>query len=164
MSVIFLETKYFIGLRVRRHVEKVVHEKVYSFVTVKAGKRIRLPKADRALLQKHAEVFDASLARKQLAVARKRRNEAKPSQRSNTAVSGISLGHSYDRYGDRLYKNPAYVVNCRDSHQHRVKKAFLLSVHGYKGAWGKAVRYLIKVKGIPPVAAKKLVARKPPRR
>jgi hypothetical protein len=164
MSVIFLETRHFIGLRVRRHVDKVVHEKKYSFVTVKAGKRIRLPRADRALLQKHAEAFDASLARKQLALTKKRRNEANPSPRSNTAVSGITLGHSYDRYGDRLYKNPAFVVSCRDSHQHPVKKPFLLSVHGYKGAWEKAVRHLIKVKGIPPAAAKKLIARKPPRR
>lgn len=133
MSVRFLDAPNFVGLRVRRHIDGVAHEAHFPFVLGRGAERRSLGKQELVQLRNKAEAYDAKLARLQNAAQKIRRNLALPSQRSNTSVRGITLGVSHDRYKDRKYVAPAFIVSCRDLSGKRVKKPFLLSVHGYQG-------------------------------
>lgn len=163
MGLIFLNTPTFVGIRVRRNIARVPYERHYSFRV--PGKPDQLLSArQQKLLEKEAQVYDAELHAQQLRERRRRSLEAKPTKRSNTSIAGIVLGYAYDRYRDKIIKTPAFLVSCRNVDGMPVKKPFLISVLGYRGAWDNAVQHFIKVKKMPRDAAEKVLKRRPPPR
>lgn len=163
MSVLEIHSQTFVGVRARRTIDEVVHEKRFSYFVGSGANRRRVTLQEKRELLAKAEAEDKRLEVLQKKAANRRRGAALPAARSNTAVRGISLNNLYERNAaGALIKLPAFIVGCRDFNGNPVKKGYLIHRHGYNEAWQMATRLYVKVKRIRGRAATDILERRPP--
>ena len=163
MAVIFLKSTHFEGYRVRRMANGETREKYFRARELRGDKFVRLTGKKLAELRDEAHQYDLVLEKWQKRAIKGREMRVVPGPRNNTGVNGINFGFRYERLvGDRLAKYPAFVVHCRDTNGKQIKKTFVVSAHGYEGAWLKAVQSLIEIKRFPPSSKAEIMKRMPP--
>jgi hypothetical protein len=112
-------------------------------------------------LQKKAAQYDSELAVWQERVRTAQARQLAPFKSNNTGTRGISHGFRYESRSGRLFKYPGFVVNARDPDGKAFKRVFLISVHGYEGAWHKAFKFLLEKKGLPATPKREILKAMP---
>lgn len=140
MSVELLDTTRFHGFRVRRQIAGKTYQEYFSLK--KDGKRLR--GADRAKVKAKAEARDAVLAKQQ----NKAKAEAAEAALFDTKgkVRGILFRMKTEKSGTRT---PVFQIGIMSTKLDKIVNTTVsINLHGFKGAWQKAVDFYAEHKKI----------------